>query len=210
MKEKWQQLAEDLGFEYKEGIQAFTSSPRLRQMIAEDFPKGSDPLAMAEKFLKSPLVKRFIAKVFTGAIIGNYRDFEFVLYRSSSSSGSNSTTYYTNIVLLFPRDYDLGMQVTYAGFWGRLGKKLFPGNKVRLMDPELDRLLVVKAKNKTQAQTLLSSSRLKWKLLDMFRDSKNFKITDQSIRYKEVGHIIDKEKALTKMEFMVEAASRFY
>lgn len=209
-KAEWQSLAEALGFEFKEGINALLESDRVQKVAFEDYSKNHQ--SASPEFLKNPLIQGMLSKLFLGMITGIYEDFEFLLYRSSSSSSSNTQnkTYYSNCVLMFKRSYEFGMEVVPATFWSRLGKKLFSGKYVKIHHPELDQMLSIKGKNKHQVQTLLSNGDLQVKLLELYKISDGFKITDHGIRFKEPGHVFSRERALELMKLMAEAAGKFY
>lgn len=213
IKEDWQALANQLNFEFHEGINALINSPspQLEQIMREEFPGKMQDIEKAKALLNTPFVQSMLSKIFLGMAKGTYKEFEFLIYRSTaSSSSSNTKQYFVNIVLFFKKVYNLGMEITAAGFFSRLGKKLFPGSYVRIPNSELDPMLVIRGKNKEQIRTMLSYEKLQTQLMELFSYSKNFKITDYGIRLKEPGQIIPKEHIISLMDMMAKTGAQFY
>lgn len=209
VREEWRRLAQDMNFEFKEGIRAFLESPSLQRIAASEL--NSKQVQKASQFLSNPMVQSLLSKIFIGAATGFYRDFEFALLRTTRSSGSGgSQIHYVAISLLFKKDLRSDLEITKAGAFSGLWKKLLKNSYVRIRrNPELDRLITVKAKNKSQAEVLLSSQGVQESLKRLYEFSDDFKITDHGIRYEERGEIIEKERAVEIMEIMVDAAVKF-
>ena len=122
IKEDWQALANQLNFEFHEGINALINSPspQLEQIMREEFPGKMQDIEKAKALLNTPFVQSMLSKIFLGMAKGTYKEFEFLIYRSTaSSSSSNTKQYFVNIVLFFKKVYNLGMEITAAGFFSR-------------------------------------------------------------------------------------------
>ena len=72
-KDDWRKLTAELGFEFKEGVNAFLDSPTLRRFAAEEM--NQKDIRQAESMLRNPMVQTILAKVFMGTASGRYRDF---------------------------------------------------------------------------------------------------------------------------------------
>ncbi len=213
IKEQWGRLADELGFTFKEGIDAILESPHTEKILRQEFPEKAGDFQQASALLNNPFVRGMLSKVFLGMATGTYRDFEFLVYRgtSSSSSGSGSRrSHYVNTVLLFKKTYNLGLDIQSSGAFSRLGKLFFSGRYIRPRDPGLDSLVVVKGENRDQIGTMLSHSRLQEGLVELYSFSPAFKISDHGIRIKEGGEIASKEHITGIMERMVSVAETFY
>lgn len=211
VKEKWQQLAVELGFEFKEGIDGLLDSPHLESIALEEMQGKARDIQHIRALLQSNFVRGMLSRIFLGIATGSHRDFEWFVYRSSSSSsGSGSTHYYVNVNLFFKKTYGWGMKITASGFFGKLGKILFPGAYVRLRRSSLAPMVSIKGKEKDRIKTLLSFDKLQHRLVELFSFSRNFKVDDYGIRYREPGHILSKERILELMEIMAKTAGTFY
>jgi ribosomal protein L30E len=210
-KDEWQNLTSELGFEFKEGVNAFLDSPTLRRAAAEEM--NQKDIRQAESMLRNPMVQAILAKIFMGAALGRYRDFEFALFHSSSRGGSSSRSSYTeyvNIALFFPKDLRCDLLIEKAGMLAGLKRLLFSGKYIKIPNNEgLNHLVTVKTTDKSQAKVILAERSVQEQLARLFAYSTGFKVTDYGIRYKEVGGIIGKAKALEIMDIMAEAADRF-
>lgn len=209
--EQWQNLARELGFEFHEGLDTFAKSPHILAIAAEEFPgKRMNPQQL-QQLMNSPLVHHILGKLFLGIARGTYQEYEFFIYRKTTSSSNSNLKHYTvNIVLFFNHYYQLGMQVTRAGSMTRLGKKLFSGSYIRLPHQETDRLLKIKGKEKNQIREILSATGLQAPLTELFSLSRQaiVKITDTGIRVNIPGHFPDKDQALEIMKHMVAVARK--
>ncbi len=211
IKDQWIQLANELNFQFKEGIELLTDSPHLGKIGKEECQGKIRKLEQVKTLLKANFVKSMLSKIFMGIATGKYREFEFLIYRgTTSSSGSGNHNYYVNLVLFFKNPYRWGMEITPAGFFSKWGKLLFPKTYVRLPYSRLDPLVVIKGKDKEHIQTLLSYEKLQQQLIELFSYSKNFKVSDHGIRFKEPGQILPKEYIIDLMNMMVKAAEAFY
>ena len=207
VKEQWRQLAPQLGFEFKEGIEALLESPSLLQMAGGAL--NMDQVAKARNFMDHPMVKKLIAMVFMGAATGFHRGFEFALLRGSSSS-SSTKSYHVHISLLFHQSLQCELNIAAGGFLASIGRALFPGSHLKIDHrPELNRMLSIKADDRERALMFLSRFEVQEALMALYSFSRQFTISDHGIRYKEPGHIIDAGRALNIMNLMVDAAEKF-
>ena len=205
IKEQWQRLAIELGFQLKHEIRPQVELPSLHKLAAKAIKKGN--MKDAEKFLETPMIKELLAKIFIGSATGIYRDFEFALFRSSISAPPSEPAYYVNIVLMLKNNLQLGLDIQYAGLASKFGKKLMPGKYIRNSgNSDIDNFVAIQAKDRNRARNLLSVNGLSHRLSHLFRFSKRFIISDSSIRYDERGQFIEKENALKIMDMMVEVA----
>ncbi len=209
MKEQWNRLAIELGFELKQEIRPLVELPSLHKMAARAVKKGD--IQRAEKFLTHPMMVALLSKTFTGSATGKYRGFEFAIFPSTVSSGSSAkSTYFVNVVLLFMREYPFGLEIFSNSLFSQIGKAIMPGSYVKIPDNGIfNKVITVKAKNKGSVLTLLSDKMLQDKLIMLYEFSKSFNISDHAIRYDERGAVITKDKALKIMNLMADAAEKF-
>lgn len=211
-KDQWQQLALELGFNFSDDILAVTESPAGQKIIKM---LGSKEVPKIPDFMKGSFVEAILKRFFKGIALGKHKDFDFALFQSetstsSSSSSTRRTVYYVNVVLFFKKNYDLGLKVYKAGFFSKLGRTVFRTQNIDIGNPELKHSLMIKGKNVSQVQALLSGQKLQQKLLEFFRYSSAFTINDCGIRYKSTGKIIAKDKAIDLMNRMAEAGECFF
>lgn len=202
LKEQWQGLGQELGFEFKEGIKVFLESPTLLRITEQQgIPKDID-------FLNNPLLQKMFASVFMGALTGSVGGYEFCILKSGK--GSPDTGYdasYVSVVLFFKQPMESGFEIHRASFRSRLGKLLFPFLYINIQDQELGRLIAAKARNNMEKQALLADARVREKLIKLYKYSPEFVIEDFGIRYEIPGTIIDKSSAEEVMKLMSEVAS---
>ncbi len=210
-KDEWRNLTSELGFEFKEGVNAFLDSPTLRRMAAEEMNQVD--VKKADSILRNPMVQTILAKVFMGVASGRYRDFEFAVFHSSSRGGSGPGarhTEYSNVALFFPKDLRCDLVIEKAGPLAGLKRLILVGKYFRIPNNEgLNHLVTVKAADKSQAKVILAERAVQEQLAKLFVYSNGFKVTDHGIRYKEVGGLISKAKAMEIMDVMADAAGRF-
>ncbi len=208
MKEQWDKLSIELGFELKQEIRPLIELPSLHKMAAHAVKKGD--IQRAEKLLKHPMIMKLLSKTFAGSATGEYHGFEFAVFPSSISSDSSKPTYFVNIVLLFKQAYPFGLEIFHNSLISKIGKAIMPGSYVGIPNNiTLNNAIAVKAKNKNQVLSILSDKMLQDKLLKLYEFSKRFNISDHAIRYDKRGAIIAKDDALKVMDLMVDAAGKF-
>jgi len=207
IRQQWQQLAQQLGFEFKPSFQAIVESKYV-QVIAEE--QGKD-ISEAAAVLNNPLVRGLLEKLFVGIATGTYRQHEFTLLRKSkgSSSSSNRPSYYVSAALFFARPYRLGMRVYPEGLGSKVGKFLLRLQDVQVGNPEFDPKVMIKAKDVPGVQSILANPGLQEKLLALLDFSRDFQVTDYGITYTEPGHIVSVERAHEIMDRMADAADQF-
>ena len=210
-KDEWLQLSAELGFEFKDGVNPFLDSPTLRRFAAEEM--NQKDLRQAENLLRNPMVQTILAKIFMGTASGRYRDYEYALFHSSSKGGSESHSSYTeyvNIALFFPKDLRCDLTIEKAGRLVGLKRLFFAGKYMKIPNNEgLNHLVTVKATDKNQAKVILGERAIQEQLARLYGYSNGFKVTDHGIRFKEVGGIISKARAVEIMNIMADAADRF-
>lgn len=210
-KAAWMALADELGLEFKEGIDALLESPTLQKMAGPAL--GFKDLSQAKAIFDNPLVHSLLTKVFIGSISGTYRELEFILFRGSATTSRSSgqrTVHHVHVNVLFRKDQQMGLDITGTWWGAKLGKLVMPGRYLAVAaNPDLDKLVVVNAEGKSQAKVLLGRNDLTTALLKMYQFSKEFHITDHGIRYHEPGRIIAADRARIIMDLMAEAADKF-
>lgn len=204
-REQWEQLSQELGFEFKRGARSFLESPAGRREMEARFADGEIPAANIE-ILDHPIVRSLIELVFEGAATGEYRGFEFSLYPTSQRPSEGSTTPYANVTLLFGKVYDLDLSIYHETFFSRVGKVLLGTQDVQLGNPELDKLIMIKGKNELLVKDLLEAPAVQQALLEMYRMSTQFEIRDYGIFHKEVASVITRDRAIALMDKMVDVA----
>ncbi len=206
---QWKKLAGELGFQLKRKIRPFVELPSLHKMAAHAVKTGN--LHNAEKLLEHPMIADILSKTFVGSATGIYRSYEFAVFRSThTGTPAPNPAYYVNIVLLFKEKYQLGLEICHNGILSKIRKAIGLGSYVRIPENDmLDKMIAIKANMKDQARNLLSDKLLQDKLLNLYRFSNTFEISDRDIRYSERGTIIDKDKAIKIMDLMAEVAGNF-
>ncbi len=208
MKEQWNRLSIELGFELKQEIRPLVELPSLHKMAAHAVKKGD--IQRAEKLLEHPMMKKLLSKTFAGSATGEYHGFEFAVFPSTISTGSSKPRYFVNVVLLFKREFPFELEIYHNSLMSKIGKVLMPGSYVEIPDNViLNKIIAVKTKNKNQVLSLLSDKKLQDKLQNLYEFSKGFNISDRAIRYDKLGAIIAKDDALKIMDLMVDVAEKF-
>lgn len=210
-REAWAELAAGLEFELKPGVEGFLDSPAARREIEAQVASGGMP-AQGLELLQSPLVRGLLDRLFDGVVVGRHRGFELNLFPSSerASSSRGSSTPYANVALFFPQSYALGLHVYEETFLSRVGKAIFFQQDVTLGNPQLDRLVMVKAKDGPAAQAvraLLGSEAVQQRLIEMFSSSSGWELRDHGVKHKEVAEAISVERARELMDMAVELAT---
>jgi len=205
----WKALADDLGFVFKEGLSAFMESPSLIRFAGsalktEDFEK-------AKAMLDNPLVRAMAASLLPGCVTGFYRNFEFTLFESSTSSSSDSgTSHHIHIAMLFSAPLNAKLQITPAGFWTRVGKRLFSNRYLFIEgNSALDRNLAVRTNNKARVSLLLGDRKIHDALEKLVSLSNDFTVSDYGIRHKRPGRTLGRDEALPIMDAMADAGPLF-
>lgn len=187
-RQTWEQLARELGFEFKTGLRAYLDSDAVRRMEAD----GSDPqmaegLAKARAMLDNPLVMGLLDRLFFGVVTGSHRGYAIAICHGSSPSGGNRNTPSVNVSLLFKRREKLGLLLAPETFFTRVGRTLFRTQDLPTGNAELDRLVVVKANEETPVRVLLGDRRVQEALIALFRDGAEWKVSDEGIRWRRAG-----------------------
>ena len=205
-KEKWRQLARELGFEFKEGLSALTESPALLSMAGPQLKVKN--YLQAREFLETPLVKTLLSRVFMGVASGTFQGYEFALLRGSKGSSGRSRHYTVNISLFFPRSLQADLKITGRGLGDALARLFKPDSYLSFPhNPGLNKLVAVKARNRQKTEAILADLDFQDKLAALYRYSHNFTANDHGIRYHEPGQIIAHDRARQIMDLMSAAAA---
>jgi hypothetical protein len=205
---QWNKLAIELGFQLSPKIRPFVELPSLHKMAARAVKRGD--LHRAEKLLEHPAISNLLSKAFVGSATGIYRSYEFAVFRSTLGGDRGSNPAYVNIVLIFKTKYQLGLEIWRNSILSKIKKAIGVGSYVKIPENEmLDKLIAVTANLKDQARILLSDRLLQDKLLDLYRFSNTFEISDRDIRYSERGTIMGKDRAIEIMDLMTDFADVF-
>ncbi len=206
--ENWIALSDQLQFQFKKGISAFFESETAKKLITEGDFINDQNLQKGLDLLNNPLMKSLLEKIFLGCAIGEYRNYEFYIYRSAQGHSSNRTSYDVNISLFFKKSFDLGLRIYQENIWGKIGK-FFGAQDIQLGNKALDANIMIKGKNEMQVQLLLAKEVIQQKLLSLFSYSSKFQVQDFGIKYKQPGKIIEFGKLHPIMDLMVDAAVQF-
>jgi len=203
----WEQLAQELGFTFKEGLRAYLESDAVRRLEAD----GSDPqqaqaLAQLRTLLDNPLLGGVVNRFCFGAVTGHYRGHECTLYHGAQSTNAHSSSESVHIGLLFSRPVRQGMLLAPETFFARVGRALFRTQDLATGNAELDRLVVVKAQEEAPVRVLLADRRVQAALLALFGDGGDWKITDEGIRWRRSGGTLAAAEALPLLERMAAVA----
>ena len=87
MRAQWEQVAADLGLNFRPGLDGVLDSPRIQEMFARSVVGGDS--RKASEVLTNPLLRSLLAKVFTGFITGVRDGFEVFLIPDFSDSSSS-------------------------------------------------------------------------------------------------------------------------
>lgn len=204
IRDRWIELSEGLGFQFKDAITAFSESPRLLQAMQENgAPKNTS-------LLQNPFFARIFNKLFLGIAAGVYRGHECFLMRvPKGGSKSSSRNYEVCIAQLFKRGFDLGMKIYKASPMTRIGMALFPAFYVRLPDKGVSRVVAVRGRKKAQIMARLSQAATLNALKELAPMVNSFKVTDEGIKCRVNGEIIGEGPAIAIMDKMTEFSSCF-
>ncbi|MFH2002610.1 MAG: hypothetical protein ABIK28_23265 [Planctomycetota bacterium] len=206
--DQWNGLAEELGFKLSYEVRSHVELPMLHRSAAVAVRKGK--IHRAERMLKHPIMMDSLTKTYAGSASGFYRDFEFAIFRSSPAAQASKPVYDVNIVLLLRSELMFGLEIKRTHFLTPIIRTLFPGSYVRIPgNRKLDRIVAVKARDKTEIRKILPDTSWQEKLLNLFRFSRNFLLTDRTIRFSERAGIIKSERAIKIMDLMVDVAEFF-
>lgn len=207
-RQAWEQLATELGFEFKEGLRAYLESDAVRRLEAD----GSDPqqaraLEQARHMLDNPLVMSILDKLFFGVVTGRHRGHEFTLAHGSSTAGGKNQSQSVHISLLFQRPEKNGLLLAPETFFTRAGHALFRTQDLTTGNAELDRLVVVKATAEAAVRRLLADRPTQDALIALFRDGAEWKVTDEGIRWRRAGGTLSAAEARPLMDRMAATAA---
>ena len=145
---------------------------------------------------------------FPGSAKGIYRGYEFALFPNTASG--SKPAYYVNIILLFQKQFQMGMEIQNSTFLTRVKKTLGLGSYLKEFGNEhLGKMIAIQANRKDQVLNLLAHKSVQDSLLNLYNFSNSFEISDRDIRYTEPNAIIERDRALQVMDSMVEAAISF-
>ena len=206
-KRAWEQLAQELGFEFKAGLRAYLESDAVRRMEAD----GSDPqmaegLAKVRAMLDNPLVMGLLDGLFFGVVSGRHRGYETAICHGSSSSGGSRNAPSIHVSLLFNRTEKLGLLLAPETFFTRVGRTLFRTQDLPTGNAELDKLVVVKAEEEAPVRVLLGDRRVQEALIALFRDGAEWKVSDEGIRWRRAGDQLTADEVRRLLERMADAA----
>ena len=206
--EQWQALANMLGFRFTQKVRPFVELPSLHKLAARAARTGD--LQRAERLLSHPAVASVLSRNFPGSATGVLRGWEFALFPSTyAGTPAVFPAYYANVVLVFGKDLGLGMAIRGSGAWAWILRTVGMGSLIRFPEnPDLDRLVQVRAGRRDQATALLSRPPLQDALVTLYRFSHGFEISDRDIRYAERGAIFTWERAREIMDRMADAADQ--
>jgi hypothetical protein len=144
---------------------------------------------------------------------GDWQGYRCALFPAGRAHSTRVTAYKTHIfhlhaVLLFGRPLDLDLMIdggagpaarVMKGLFGRMLIR-FPGNL------ELDGMVTASARRREEAEALLSAGAVQQGLLEMYRFSQLFRVTDEGIRYRRQGDTMYPGTAAGLLDLMARAA----
>ncbi|MBL4889185.1 MAG: hypothetical protein JKX97_04085, partial [Candidatus Lindowbacteria bacterium] len=138
---------------------------------------------------------------------GESDGFQFYVYRTvKSGNGSGVRRYRTNIALLFNEPLGLDLVTYPEGFFEKIGKTIFGLQDIILGNPELDAKIMVKGSSESEIQCRFSNEELLETILGLYKECPATRIDDYGIRVREIGRIVDAEKAKKIMSLLAQTA----
>lgn len=212
LKENWRLLAQEMGFAYKPGVQAYVDTPRLISMVGREIHLFKD-WGRKAAFLNKRMFTMLAEKLYPGIAVGSWQGYECALFPAGRAHATSVTEYKTRIfhlyaVLLFNRPLDLDLLIEGGrGATASLVKGVFRKLLVRFPgSPELDGLVTASARRRGEAEALLSGESVQQGLLELYRASQLFRVTDLGIRHRRQGEIIDPVVAADLLDLMAGTA----
>jgi hypothetical protein len=214
-KEYWQELAHELGFEWKEGIRAFTDSPNLLSMVGEEMQLWRN-VEQKARVLDNPILAKLAAVMLPGVVEGIWRRFSVFLFPFTRSSRTSVSRYrtqtgyeYLYIVLLFKEPYEWDFRIEGgSGCLGGLFKRLLPGAFVRLPDnPALDALISATSGNREDLARLISREAVQAGLLALFEYTRAVRINHYGIRFVSMQRTMEVNEARALLDLMADLST---
>jgi hypothetical protein len=187
-------------------------TPGLISMLGQEVYlfKGWDRKA---GFLNKKIFTKTAALLHPGAAAGAWKGYRCALFAAGRPHATAATEYktrifHTYVVLLFaePLGAELRIEVG-SGLASKVIKGAFKKLLIRFPEnPELDGLVTASAGSREKAEALLSGEPVRQGLIDLFRLSPAFCVTDEGIRYMAPGEIIEPARAAELLDRMVVTA----
>ena len=83
LRDEWQKLANELGFEFLEGPENVLKIPAVQLTMKKEL--GGGQMTSVEKALANTLLSGVLSKMFIVAVSGRFLEREFVLFRNIQS-----------------------------------------------------------------------------------------------------------------------------
>lgn len=200
IKENLRNLALQLRFEFKPGIQAFLESPTALKLL------GQKNVPDNPTILKNPIVQGMIEKVFIGTATGFYNNYEFYIMRGikGSTTSNKQNLYYAVMALLFKNHQELGLNITKKK---SAITRFFSSKYAKINNnPELDSMISVRADKKEQVQAFINEGTVQKALIDLYSYSSAFEINDEGMRYSANEMFEDASRPKKIMDIMSKTA----
>jgi len=139
------------------------------------FAEGANLIFTSESWFSKPRV------------YGNYKGFEYLLHIITQSCGKN-TTFFTSIVINFPRYVDVDLYLYQENFATKI-KKVFGAQDIQIGDREFDEAFMIKSQTPEKIKQILTPE-LKQKILYR-RHMINLSVSGNEINFTNRGIIKD-------------------
>jgi hypothetical protein len=212
-KENLRDLAGALGFEYREGLQAFFDLPPLLSMVGKEiqlfknFEKRSD-------FLQNFPLGKLAHRLAPGAVVGVHTGYNAAIFPMPRTRHTKVTDYRSQmgshafVVLLFKEPLSLHLLIQSADTkTQRLLSRMVEKFTMPVPDnPELNALLAASAGNRKRLAEMLADPQVQDNLLELFRFAGPLRVTEEGIRLMRFGDISDAGFVQALLDRMAHAA----
>lgn len=212
-KEILRDLAGALGFEYREGLQAFYDIPPLLSMVGKEiqlFKNFEKRAAFLQNFPLGKLAHRLAS----GAVVGVHAGYSAAIFPMPRTRHTEVSDYRTQtgsfafVALLFREQLNLNLLIQSVDTkTQRLLARVVEKFTVPVPDnQELDTLLTASAGNREGLAEMLADTDVQESLMQLFRFARPLRITDEGIRLMHFGDLPDAGYARALVDLMARAA----
>ncbi len=210
LKTQWQQLNDEMEFEWIEGFDGMIQNRKFKQMAMMQV--GEKEFNNLEKMLKNPLVGMLADFLDVYGLIGFYNNFEFSIFPGSEVSNTSDHSrkiYNVHIGLFFTKKYPFTFDIKKKGFFKKLFKRFFKNSINFPSHSDLGNTIDISSDDKASIEVFISDSKRLEALSKLYLESDDFVIDNMGIRFKTNAKILPKSELLPIMNAMIEFSTHF-
>jgi hypothetical protein len=197
-------LADALGFTFREGIDAFVESEFLQKMLDQQ------NIPAVAGILQNELVRAMLAKVFIGAAVGSYRDYESFVMFTAHPNPKKTQVPTIQIFLAFPKPFSHGLEIRPLAFGDRFLSFFGLGNRIYTGDRNLDGILMITARDQPEVCRLVSPQSVQKSLLQVFENQTAAKVADFGVGRSEPADTDPLERARSSLKLQADLADALF